>query len=445
MRYLAALALIFLLTFLGMSCGDKGVPPTPDLNSRIQIISGNNQTPRAGAFLPDSFLIRVTTSSGIPVPGIQVTYEQITPVNNGYFVWNTSRTTDSSGYAKNKYYADELVGLDSIKVTASGVDDSIVYFVLNVIPDDPDTIYQVSGNKQIAIGGQKLPNPCVVRVDDKFGNPIPNQLVWFETVFRSLVETDSSVSEPRLTDSAYTYTGSNGQASAEWILTVNPTPYIGGWPNITPTMVAYTETDDTTLTTPNFTATAYNPGVFEYYYDVRDIFEEHCFQCHAGATSYDLDFFYRVSENGNLDPPDSSAPLLYYLKPDNHFPFVENINYIEEDIVINWVVAHDTAHGSSGLNNYNDQMKSIFDISCATAECHTIGAPQASIYDLSSFTGLRGGGNDAVDNAIPGDPTSLLAQVLESGGSMRSYLGADSAALADSIINWIVLDSIRQY
>ena len=235
MRYWLVLAPIIILSFLATSCGDKGVPPKPVSFIRLQIVSGNNQSPKSAAFLPDSFLVRVTTSTGVPVPDIEVTYEQITAISGGYFTWNTNRTTDDNGYAKNKYYADELVGLDSIKVTATGVDDSVVYYIVNVLPEDPDTIIYVSGDNQLAVGGQKVPDPCVVKIADRFGNAIPDYKVWFKTDSRCLVETDSSTNQTRLTDSAFTYTDANGEASSEWILTVNPTPYIGGWPNNIPT------------------------------------------------------------------------------------------------------------------------------------------------------------------------------------------------------------------
>jgi hypothetical protein len=241
-------------------------------------------------------------------------------------------------------------------------------------------------------------------------------------------------------DSAFTCTDGNGEASAEWIMTVNPTPYLGTWPNNTPTMFAYGDMIDTT---EFFNATAYNPGMFKYYFNARDVFEDNCFICHAGAIrqgDYVLDYFYEVAGGGNLDPPDSSAPFLYYMKPENH-SFVHNANLIEQDIVINWVVTHDTAHGSSGLNNYANNMKNIFDLNCATGGCHD----GAAIYDMTSFPGLRAGGLDATPNAIRGDSASLLAQALLPGGSMRGHFGADSVILSDSVINWIVDDSLRQY
>ncbi len=439
MRFWLALAPLLLLSLMAASCGDKGVPPPPEITTSLQIISGNNQIPKAGAFLPDSLLVRVVTNRGEPVPGVSVTYEQITPIDGGYFVWNTTRTTDSNGFAKNKYYADHLVGLDSIKVKASQIDDSLVYFVVNVIPDVADSIFRLyrEDNDQIAPGGQKLPRPIRVKVADKFGNPVPGQRVLYKTFYRCLVETDSSVNYPRLVDTAVTRTNENGVASSDWIMTVNS--------GVFPTLFAIGELDGSVLDTVLFVATAIPPAEINYYYGVRNVFQKHCFTCHSQptppGTDYTLDYFYRVADNGNLTPPDANAPLLNYLQPDNHI-YVDSINWIEEDIVVNWVVAHDTAHGSSGFNNYNDHMKNIFDANCAVALCHAAGA---SVYDLSSHPGILGGGSDATPNAVAGDSASLLVQSLLPGGLMRGYLGVDSVMLADSLINWVVDDSLRQY
>ena len=121
-----------------------------------------------------------------------------------------------------------------------------------------------------------------------------------------------------------------------------------------------------------------------------------------------------------------------------------HLNYVEQDKIIRWVVTDGAAPGSSGLNNYHDNMKPIFDAHCIS--CHSGASPLGS-YDMTTFDGIRGDGSDAVPNAIAGDAGCLLGLKMTPAtvDNMRLYFGADSVALADSVIRWIVVDSLRDY
>jgi hypothetical protein len=214
MRLLMALAAFFLLSLMTISCGDKGVPPSPRPATKLEIISGNGQIPKAGAFLPDSLMVRVTTDMGEPIPDVQVVYEQTTPIDGGRFTWPTPRTSDADGYVKNKYYADTVVGIDTIRVTASDIEDSVVCFIVTVIPNDPDTIIIESGDGQEGYSGGTLSEPCVVKVTDKYDNPVPDLRTRFVVYGECLVITDSTAAA----DTAYTRTAENGMAQAYWIM-----------------------------------------------------------------------------------------------------------------------------------------------------------------------------------------------------------------------------------
>jgi hypothetical protein len=66
---------------------------------------------------------------------------------------------------------------------------------------------------------------------------------------------------------------------------------------------------------------------------------------------------------------------------------------------------------------------------------------------MTTHGGIRGGGLDATPNAIAGDASSLLATQMI---AMHNWPALDpdsitAAVLADSIVNWIVNDSLRQY
>lgn len=436
--------LVALLAVFPLACGKKGVPydAKPSTTTHIEIVSGNNQTASAGAFLPDSLMVRVVTSTGQPVPDITIIYSQITPEAGGHFptpTWST-RTTNSQGIAFSKFYLDTLVGVDTIKAVASGLNDSIAYFGMTVMPDAAKNLAKVSPlTTQSTVAGQPMPAPFIVRVTDKYGNAVPGHPVRFTARDRCVVTTDSSQATGFETDTAYTRTGLTGEAMATWIFTVNPIPFLG-YP-FSSDLRAHDSLGDSLM----FFGYSTSPGVLKYYYDTRPILADHCFICHAGtvrSAGYALDYYYEISGGGNMTPGDTTSPLLSYITPDHQGT---HINAVEEDKIIHWVVTDSAAPGVSGLNNYHDNMKAIFDAHCVA--CHSGPTPIGN-YDMETFDGIRGGGTDATPNAIPGDTACFLARVMKPNNpleSMRVFLGVDSTALADSVIQWIVVDSLRDY
>ncbi|NMC45135.1 MAG: hypothetical protein GYA46_14540 [candidate division Zixibacteria bacterium] len=431
--------LIAALAIVSLSCGKKGVPydDQPSTTTHIEIVSGNNQTAAAGSILSDSLLIRVLTTTGDPVEGISVTFSQITPEAGGHFTWSTTQVTNSQGYARNRYYLDTLIGIDTVRVVASGLNDSIAYFAMTVLPDAAKNLAKVSPLTTIGtVAGETMPEPYVVKITDKYGNPVSGHRVYFVAKERCLVTTDSSQAAGFEDDTAYTRTDASGEASGEWIFTAN----YPGYP-FSSDLSAFDSLGDSVF----FIGYGTDPGVFEYYYDIRPILADHCFSCHAGTVrsgGYALDYYYEVSGDGNMTPGDTTSPLLEYLTP-NHW--ATHINIVEEDKIIRWVVTDNAAPGHSGLNNYTDNMKAIFDAHCIS--CHSGATPSGS-YDMTTLDGIRGEGTDATPNAIPGDTACFLARVMKPNNpleSMRVFLGADSTALADSVIHWITIDSLRDH
>ncbi len=448
-RRAATSAVIIIMAFLTLSCGKKGVPydNTPAPLTRLEIVRGNDQAIAAGQLL-DSLKVRVVDSDDQPVPDIVVRFQQTTPDQGGKFPPGSwfERTTNAAGYAYTFYYVDTVVGVDTIMAVAATVDDSVAYFAATVLPGAAEAIKGVSGSTQSTVAGQPLPNPCVVKVVDRYMNGVPNHRVAFMTEARCLVTTDSSLLLPLQIDTAFTRTDQSGQAQAQWIMTINPVPGFG-YPNSS-RLFALRAINDSLVRRDSaiFLASTTDPGPLEYYYDVRSLFEQRCFICHSGPKTplqngnYTMDFYYELFGNGNLTPGDTNSPLLSYANASHQ---LVNINMIEEDKVIHWVVYNNAVPGASGLNSYIPDMKPIFDGKCIS--CHQSPTPMGD-YLLTTHAGIRGNGSDGVPNAIPGDSASLLVQVLlPSTGTMRSYLGVDSVALADSLIRWVVQDSLRDY
>jgi len=447
-RRAATSAVIGIMAFLTLSCGKKGVPydNTPAPSTRLEIVRGNDQAIAAGQLL-DSLKVRVIDSDDQPVPDITVRFQQTTPDQGGKFPPGSwfERTTNEAGYAYTFYFVDTVVGVDTIMAVAAAVDDSVSYFAATVFPGAAQAIKVVSGASppQSTIAGQPLPAPCVVKVVDRYMNGVPNHRVVFITESRCLVTTDSSLLQPLEIDTAYTRTDQSGQAQVQWIMTINPVPGFG-YPSSS-RLFALRVVNDSLVKrdTATFLAITTDPGPLEYYNDLRPLFEEHCFACHSGPVRqgyYAVDFYYELFGNGNLIPGDTNSPLLSYANASHQ---LVHFNMIDEDEVINWVVYNNAAPGASGLNNYTTNMKAIFDVRCVF--CHNSPTPDGD-YLLATHAGIRGNGSDGVPNAIPGDSASLLVQILlPSIGTMRSYLGPDSVALADSLIRWVVRDSLRDF
>jgi len=80
---------------------------------------------------------------------------------------------------------------------------------------------------------------------------------------------------------------------------------------------------------------------------------------------------------------------------------------------------------------YKDDIKPILDNHCIG--CHN----QNADFDLSTYFGIIQSGV-----AFPGDENSKIIRVTQPGGSMRKYLGADSAVKAEQIKKWVVEDSL---
>ncbi|MDD4051866.1 MAG: hypothetical protein PHR28_08220 [candidate division Zixibacteria bacterium] len=428
---------IALLAIAALACGKKGVPydDQPSTSLRIEIVSGNNQVGPAG-FLSDSLKVRVKTSTGQPVPDITITYAQITPVDSGHFptpTWNI-RKTDDQGIAYSLYYVDTQVGVDTIRAVASGLDDSIVYFVLQVTPEAAKKFVKVSPLTTLTtVAGQPMPVPYIVRVTDKYGNPVAGHRVRYVVQDSSVVVTDSTLAAGFESDTAYTRTDASGLASATWIFSVDYPGYY-----FSSDLRAYDSLGDLV----SFFGAGTDPGTLTYYGAARPIFAAHCFSCHPSAYSdYSLDFYYQVKANGNMIPGDTTSPLLSDILPAHE---LTHLNFVEQNTIIRWVVTDNAAPGMSGLNNYHDNMKPIFDAHCIS--CHGDASPSGS-YSMTTFDGIRGDGSDAVPNAIPGDAGCRLSLKMASAtaDNMRLYFGADSVALADSVTRWIVVDSLRDY
>ena len=134
MSWKMTLRIIFAVCIVSMtfSCEENPVDNNNNGNSRLKllIISGNNQTERTGATLPESLVVMVSSLLNDPVMGVKVNFSTANP---GASVSPASVTSGTDGKAscqfklgntKGKQFVIAAIETDSVTFTATAVEPS---------------------------------------------------------------------------------------------------------------------------------------------------------------------------------------------------------------------------------------------------------------------------------------------------------------------------------
>jgi sugar lactone lactonase YvrE len=170
--------------------------------SGVTVVSGNNQAASAGAALPNPLVVRVTNSSGAPVPGAMVNFAV---VSGSATLSATSVAADSSGLAQVRVTLGNTAG--SVVIAASTGSGLPAYFFATAVAGSPAFLGIVSGNNQAGSAGSTLPYPLTVRLVDQFSNPIAGVAVTF-----AITAGDGTLNP------TFAATDNNGQARSAWTL-----------------------------------------------------------------------------------------------------------------------------------------------------------------------------------------------------------------------------------
>jgi hypothetical protein len=128
-----ALAVSFALAALAQSSCDEN-PSDEALQFRIAAYSGNNQTERVGAALPEPLVVKVTDLLNNPQPGVAVTFSaHAEPLAS---VTPTTATTDASGIASCRFKLGARAGTQHVWATTS--EDSTVLSATAVAAGCPE-------------------------------------------------------------------------------------------------------------------------------------------------------------------------------------------------------------------------------------------------------------------------------------------------------------------
>lgn len=183
---------------------------------QIAIASGNTQTGRIGALLPQPLVVQLT-ENGAPAIGKVVLFKVLendgalsTDAETGRMV---AVTTDASGQARIHFTLGTWAGAGNNRVQARAtgfVGEAL--FSLSALPGEANLIVVDAGNLQTGVVGQPLPRPFIVAVIDQGNNRLGGVPVTF-TVERGGGSFDG---QPSMTVN----TDSDGRAQA--VLTLGP-------------------------------------------------------------------------------------------------------------------------------------------------------------------------------------------------------------------------------
>lgn len=155
-----------------------------DNNSyQLVSVSGNNQAVEVNTRLQKPLVVQTTSKNGNGVANRAIVFEVIS--GNGKLSNGRKQeevVTDLSGLAQTQLILGSTAGENKVRVKIKESDNSAIFFNAWGKPTNPDRMNYVSGNHQHSPSGAELKNPFVVRIVDKFNNPVPNWPVCFKVI-----------------------------------------------------------------------------------------------------------------------------------------------------------------------------------------------------------------------------------------------------------------------
>ena len=174
--------------------------PVP-ANTRVALLAEPGQG-AVGEPLADPVVVRVTDSAGAPIPDVPVVWN--TP-DRGELAAEGART-DSLGEARARWRLGPRSGRQRLRVQV-GDPRTLppLAAAVTATPGDAESLELRGGDGQRARAGAPVARPIVVRVLDRFGNPVPGVLL------------SGRVDAGKVTDSVLR-TDSTGVATVRWTL-----------------------------------------------------------------------------------------------------------------------------------------------------------------------------------------------------------------------------------
>ena len=176
---------------------------TPAPASTLTLVSGGGQSGTVGTVLPQEISIRLNDAFGNIVPGTTVSF---VVTSGGGTTSVPSAVSDNAGMVRFRWTLGPDAGTQAVTAVIFGVNPLVIEATARAA--SPSQIVVQSGAGQSALPGSQLPEPLVARVEDQFGNPIPNVMVTWTPVGSSAGSVSPAISPSNL----------QGEASTTWTL-----------------------------------------------------------------------------------------------------------------------------------------------------------------------------------------------------------------------------------
>lgn len=144
------------------------VPASSLTPSKIEAFAGAGQNAVVNTTV-EPIGVRVLDDNNHPVPGVRVEWSVVEGDGALFVPWNY---TDRDGVATNIWRYGRTSGPQRVRAKIANHTASVEVAGL-ARPDVPATFAMVSGSQQQDTVMRELPNPYVVRVADRYGNPVP--------------------------------------------------------------------------------------------------------------------------------------------------------------------------------------------------------------------------------------------------------------------------------
>lgn len=200
-------ASVLLLVLAGCS-NDLTLPSNSGSGLGLSSVHGDGQRGTVGAPLPAPLVVRVVSSGGAGVAGRRVAFLPIGEGSADRLEPDTA-LTNSSGEASSTWVLGPQAGRQQVEahLVADDAAPEPVTFSAEAVAAAPDTLGGASALSRAGRRGTELSDPLVVRVADRFGNPVAGAVVTW-----AITAGDGELS---LGDSE---TGADGTTAVAWQL-----------------------------------------------------------------------------------------------------------------------------------------------------------------------------------------------------------------------------------
>ena len=153
------------------------VDPSLPQATRLEKISGREQSGFTGEPLTNPFVVEVRDQHSDPMEGVTVTFAVTA---GGGSLSAATVTTNQNGQAKSRLTLGTEPGTHTVKVSVERISQTVTFNAEATLPPPtPTRLSILSGENQEGLIGEPLTNPFIVQVHDQYDVPLADAMVTF--------------------------------------------------------------------------------------------------------------------------------------------------------------------------------------------------------------------------------------------------------------------------